>query len=127
MSDGAAAGQLDRGTELPKAEQRKLDSDYLKEPLLTELGNDLPNFSEDALQILKFHGSYQQDDRDKREKGRDKTWQMMLRLRSPGGRIPHRCSWHSMICPIDSATERSAPPPVRPSRCTASRRLTCAR
>ncbi|MAV13288.1 MAG: NADPH-dependent assimilatory sulfite reductase hemoprotein subunit [Cyanobium sp. MED843] len=88
MSDGAAAVQLDRGTVLPKAEQRKLDSDYLKEPLLTELGNDLPNFSEDALQILKFHGSYQQDDRDKREKGRDKTWQMMLRLRSPGGRIP---------------------------------------
>ena len=88
MSDGAAAGQLDRGTELPKAEQRKLDSDYLKEPLLSELGNDRPNFSEDALQILKFHGSYQQDDRDKREKGKDKSWQMMLRLRSPGGRIP---------------------------------------
>ena len=88
MSDGAAAGQLERGTELPKAEQRKLDSDYLKEPLLSELGNDQPNFSEDALQILKFHGSYQQDDRDKREKGKDKSWQMMLRLRSPGGRIP---------------------------------------
>jgi len=88
VSDGAAAGQLERGTELPKAEQRKLDSDYLKEPLLSELGNDLPNFSEDALQILKFHGSYQQDDRDKREKGKDKSWQMMLRLRSPGGRIP---------------------------------------
>ena len=88
MSDGAAAGQLERGTELPKAEQRKLDSDYLKEPLLSELGNDRPNFSEDALQILKFHGSYQQDDRDKREKGKDKSWQMMLRLRSPGGRIP---------------------------------------
>jgi len=88
VSDGAAAGQLERGTELPKAEQRKLNSDYLKEPLLSELGNDLPNFSEDALQILKFHGSYQQDDRDKREKGKDKSWQMMLRLRSPGGRIP---------------------------------------
>jgi sulfite reductase (ferredoxin) len=88
VSDGAAAGQLERGTELPKAEQRKLDSDYLKEPLLSELGNDRPNFSEDALQILKFHGSYQQDDRDKREKGKDKSWQMMLRLRSPGGRIP---------------------------------------
>ena len=76
------------GIPLPKAEQRKRDSLFLKEPLLTELGNDLPNFSEDALQILKFHGSYQQDDRDKREKGKDKQWQMMLRLRSPGGRIP---------------------------------------
>ena len=73
---------------LPKAEQRKIDSHYLREPLLTELSNDAPYFSEDALQILKFHGSYQQDDRDRREKGKDKSWQMMLRLRSPAGRIP---------------------------------------
>ena len=88
-SQGAGSGKLDmEGIPLPKAEQRKRDSLFLKEPLLTELGNDLPNFSEDALQILKFHGSYQQDDRDKREKGKDKQWQMMLRLRSPGGRIP---------------------------------------
>ena len=88
MSDGAATEQQGTANTLAKAEQRKLDSDHLREPLLTELGNELPNFSEDALQILKFHGSYQQDDRDKREKGKDKTWQMMLRLRSPGGRIP---------------------------------------
>lgn len=73
---------------LPKAEQRKLDSRHLRDPLLDELSNELPFFSEDALQLLKFHGSYQQDDRDKREKGKDKTWQMMLRLRSPAGRIP---------------------------------------
>jgi sulfite reductase (ferredoxin) len=89
----ASTGLEDHGSgavsqALPKAEQRKLDSDYLREPLLTELKNELPQFSEDALQILKFHGSYQQDDRDRREKGRDKHWQMMLRLRSPGGRIP---------------------------------------
>ena len=73
VGDGAAAAQQETATSLPKAEQRKLDSDYLREPLLSELANDLPNFSEDALQILKFHGSYQQDDRDKREKGKDKT------------------------------------------------------
>ena len=73
---------------LPKAEQRKLDSHHLRDPLLDELSNELPYFSEDALQLLKFHGSYQQDDRDKREKGKEKTWQMMLRLRSPAGRIP---------------------------------------
>jgi sulfite reductase (ferredoxin) len=72
-----------------KFEQLKAASGHLREPLLTELGNDLPNFSENAVQILKFHGSYQQDNRDNRQKGRDKDWQMMLRLRSPGGRIPH--------------------------------------
>ena len=87
-SQGAGNRSVEAGAPLPKAEQRKRDSDFLKEPLLTELANDQPNFSEDALQILKFHGSYQQDDRDKREKGRDKQWQMMLRLRSPAGRIP---------------------------------------
>ena len=70
MSDGAATEQQGTANTLAKAEQRKLDSDHLREPLLTELGNELPNFSEDALQILKFHGSYQQDDRDKREKGK---------------------------------------------------------
>ncbi|MEB3265040.1 MAG: sulfite reductase, ferredoxin dependent [Cyanobacteriota bacterium] len=69
-------------------EQLKASSGHLREPLATELLNDLPNFSDNAVQILKFHGSYQQDNRDNRRKGEDKDWSMMLRLRSPGGRIP---------------------------------------
>ncbi len=76
------------GTERSKFEQLKADSDYLREPLLTELGNGRPNFSEGAVQLLKFHGSYQQDNRENRQKGKDKDWQMMLRLRSPAGRVP---------------------------------------
>jgi sulfite reductase (ferredoxin) len=79
---------LANGAERTKFEQLKADSGYLKEPLLTELGNDRPNFSEGAVQLLKFHGSYQQDNRENRVKGQEKDWQMMLRLRSPGGRIP---------------------------------------
>jgi len=71
-----------------KFEQLKASSGYLHEPLGSELANELKNFSEAAVQILKFHGSYQQDNRDHRRKGEDKDWQMMLRLRSPGGRIP---------------------------------------
>ena len=71
-----------------KFEQLKAGSGHLREPLLTELGNELPSFSDSAVQILKFHGSYQQDNRDNRQKGRDKDWQMMLRLRNPGGRVP---------------------------------------
>jgi len=71
-----------------KFEQLKASSGHLKEPLLTELGNDAPNFTESAVQILKFHGSYQQDNREHRVKGQDKDWQMMLRLRNPGGRVP---------------------------------------
>ncbi|MFM9111600.1 MAG: sulfite reductase, ferredoxin dependent [Prochlorococcaceae cyanobacterium] len=69
-------------------EQLKAGSGHLREPLASELENDLPNFSENAVQILKFHGSYQQDNRDNRRKGEEKDWQMMLRLRNPGGRVP---------------------------------------
>jgi sulfite reductase (ferredoxin) len=71
-----------------KFEQLKSSSGYLREPLATELENDRPFFTDGAVQILKFHGSYQQDDRDNRRKGQEKDWQMMLRLRSPAGRIP---------------------------------------
>jgi sulfite reductase (ferredoxin) len=71
-----------------RLEALKASSDHLREPLAGELLNELPNFSEGAVQILKFHGSYQQDDRDLRRKGEQRHWQMMLRLRSPGGRIP---------------------------------------
>ena len=71
-----------------KFEQLKVSSGHLKEPLLTELGNDSANFTDGAVQILKFHGSYQQDNRENRRKGEEKDWQMMLRLRNPGGRVP---------------------------------------
>ncbi|WP_254940197.1 sulfite reductase, ferredoxin dependent [Cyanobium sp. Morenito 9A2] len=71
-----------------KIERLKAESGYLREPLLSELANGSPQFTESAVSILKFHGSYQQDNRDNRQKGKEKDWQMMLRLRSPGGRIP---------------------------------------
>ncbi|MCL4787118.1 MAG: NADPH-dependent assimilatory sulfite reductase hemoprotein subunit [Verrucomicrobia bacterium] len=41
------------------------------------------HFSEDDGQFLKFHGSYQQDDRDLRKTG--KKYMMMVRGRIPGG------------------------------------------
>ena len=75
---------------LPKAEQRKLDSNHLREPLLTELANDEIRFTEDAVQLLKFHGSYQQNHRELRKTDKVRCWQMMLRLRNPGGRVPAR-------------------------------------
>jgi sulfite reductase (ferredoxin) len=71
-----------------KLEKLKERSNFLREPLLTELQQDTTHFSEDAVQILKFHGSYQQDNRDNRVKGQEKDYQMMLRTRSPGGFIP---------------------------------------
>ena len=73
---------------LSKSERLKASSDHLRAPLVGELIADGSSFSEPAVQILKFHGSYQQDNRDHRRKGEEKDWGMMLRLRSPGGRIP---------------------------------------
>ncbi|MEN9870900.1 MAG: hypothetical protein RLZZ171_1888 [Cyanobacteriota bacterium] len=71
-----------------KVEKLKERSNFLREPLLSELQQDTTHFTEDATQILKFHGSYQQDNRDNRVSGQEKDYQMMLRTRSPGGFIP---------------------------------------
>ncbi|WP_448572666.1 sulfite reductase, ferredoxin dependent [Trichothermofontia sp.] len=71
-----------------KVEGLKERSHYLREPVATELLQDTTHFSEDGVQILKFHGSYQQDNRDNRVKGQEKDYQFMLRTRSPGGLIP---------------------------------------
>lgn len=71
-----------------KIEKLKERSNYLREPLLTELQQDTTHFTENAVQLLKFHGSYQQDNRDNRVKGQEKDYQMMLRTRNPGGFIP---------------------------------------
>ncbi len=73
---------------LAKVEHLKTDSNYLREPVASELLLDTNFFTEDAIQILKFHGSYQQDNRDNRAKGQEKDYQMMLRTRNPGGFIP---------------------------------------
>ncbi|MBS0658812.1 MAG: NADPH-dependent assimilatory sulfite reductase hemoprotein subunit [Verrucomicrobia bacterium] len=43
-------------------------------------------FEEEDAVFLKFHGIYQQDDRDVRKTG--KHWQFMVRTRQPGGIVP---------------------------------------
>ncbi len=82
------AACLANGLEVSKFEKFKKSSQFLKEPLATELNNKSDHFTNDAVQLLKFHGSYQQDNRENRKPGKSKDWQMMLRLRSPGGEIP---------------------------------------
>lgn len=64
----------------------KENSNYLRGPLADEVGNDASHFSKDAVQVLKFHGTYQQDDRDLR-KGRDRHYIFMIRGRLPGGKM----------------------------------------
>jgi sulfite reductase (ferredoxin) len=50
------------------------------------------HFSEEAIALLKFHGVYEQDDRDARkaarETGRGRDFSCMIRTKSPGGYLP---------------------------------------
>ncbi|HCF26721.1 MAG TPA: sulfite reductase, ferredoxin dependent [Cyanobacteria bacterium UBA11049] len=71
-----------------KVEGLKERSNFLREPVATEILQDTNHFTEEAVQILKFHGSYQQDNRDNRVKGQEKDYQFMLRTRNPAGFVP---------------------------------------
>ena len=59
-----------------KSEGLKERSNYLREPVATELLQETTHFTEDGIQILKFHGSYQQDNRE--------IWESESRLRWSG-------------------------------------------
>jgi sulfite reductase (ferredoxin) len=52
----------------------------------------LPNFGKESVNLLKHHGTYQQDDRDARKSPtrqgkKDKTFSMMVRTKIPGGKL----------------------------------------
>lgn len=70
----------------------KESSRYLRGTLAEELAGPSDHLSEAAKQLIKFHGSYQQEDRDAR-KNRPKTgavgkaYMFMIRLKLPGGKL----------------------------------------
>lgn len=72
-----------------KNEALKLESDFLRGSLADELARETSRFEERDVQLLKFHGSYQQEDRDARAarkaQGLEKAYQFMVRTRTPGG------------------------------------------
>ena len=72
-----------------KVENIKQNSTYLRGKIAEELQQDTSRFSEDQIQLLKFHGTYQQEDRDQRQArkaaGAEKAYQFMVRSRIPGG------------------------------------------
>lgn len=73
-------------------ERIKLESNCLR-GRLAEVFDDTStgDIPADEQQLIKFHGTYLQDDRDKRialkREGKDKAWSFMLRLRMPGGKV----------------------------------------
>jgi sulfite reductase (ferredoxin) len=72
---------------LSSAETLKRNSRYLRGTIAEELGNTLPYFSKPATGILKFHGIYQQDDRDLRKQQPERVFSAMVRVGIPGGRL----------------------------------------
>ncbi len=80
-----------RGTGgLSSIEKIKINSDGLRGTIKESLSDELTGaIREDDQALIKFHGMYQQDDRDRREeraeKKLDRLYSFMIRLRLPGG------------------------------------------
>lgn len=77
---------------LSAIEKIKVESDALRGTIVHSLGDEITGaIREDDQAVIKFHGMYQQDDRDRREeraaKKLDRLYTFMIRLRLPGGFI----------------------------------------
>ncbi len=75
-------------------EKIKAQSNYLRGRIAEELLQPTDHFTTETAQLLKLHGMYQQDDRDRRVllgdkglKNKQKTFQFMVRTGVPGGRL----------------------------------------
>lgn len=75
---------------LSSTEHIKVKSDSLRGTIVHSLQNEITGaISDEDQALIKFHGMYQQDDRDRREeraaKKLDRLYSFMIRLRLPGG------------------------------------------
>ncbi len=74
-----------------KAEAIKQQSRQLRGNLAEDLPDTATPFDKSGYSLLKFHGIYQGYDRDsateRKQRGDDKIWQFMVRVRIPGGRL----------------------------------------
>ena len=68
----------------------KEGSDFLRHPLMEQLVTEDPSIDEAAAQLMKFHGSYQQDNRDERTSGKGKAYQFMMRTKQPAGAVSNQ-------------------------------------
>ena len=72
-------------------EEIKTQSRALRGNIRETLLGEESHFSDEEYQLLKFHGTYQQDDRDQRvsrkQQNLDKAWIFMVRSKLPGGAL----------------------------------------
>ena len=106
-------------------ERIKANSNYLRGTIAEGLADPVTGaISDDDNKVLKFHGSYLQDDRDLREERRQQklepAYAFMLRARLPGGVVtPAQWLVFDRIA-SEYANARCASPRGRPSSGTAS-------
>src|SRR5262245_4221853 len=84
---------------LSPVEGFKIESDYLRGPIPTELTDANDFFGKESIQLLKHHGTYQQDNRD--DRGNGKTYSFMVRSAIPGGKLTSE----QMLAEIDLCDE----------------------
>jgi sulfite reductase (ferredoxin) len=76
---------------LPAAEATKLNSHFLRGTIVQELREESDKFNKENSALLKFHGTYQQDDREQRvhrEGGKSlRQYIFMVRSAVPGGKL----------------------------------------
>ena len=68
-------------------ESVKANSRHLRGSIIEELTLDRPDFAKETVHILKFHGAYQQSDRDLRKAGQRDDFSSMVRVSIPGGAL----------------------------------------
>jgi sulfite reductase (ferredoxin) len=88
---GVAAPPAKAPVKLSPVEGIKEGSRQLRGTIALDLARDTDHFSETDKQLLKFHGTYQQEDRDarkaRRKDGVGKHHMFMVRCKIPGGRV----------------------------------------
>jgi sulfite reductase (ferredoxin) len=90
MTDASENGAPEK---LSPVEIIKAKSEYLKGPIPDELADANDFVGKESIQLLKHHGTYQQDDRERRAEARTdgpakaKFYSFMVRSAIPGGRI----------------------------------------
>jgi sulfite reductase (NADPH) hemoprotein beta-component len=82
--------EIAQGAGRSEVERVKENSNYLRGSIVESLANPITGALADSdAQLIKFHGSYQQDDRDLRDERRRKKleplYAFMVRVRAPGG------------------------------------------
>src|SRR5436190_21168408 len=90
MSDASENGHSEK---VNPAENIKAASNYLAGNIAEDLRNENEFVSKESTNLLKHHGTYQQDDRERRAEARvdgpakAKFYSFMVRTAIPGGRI----------------------------------------